>query len=378
MSAIEKTPLGYGLVGCGGFGLFRLEQYASLNDMRVVAVADADAGAAAAASRASGAEACSVDELLRHRDVSIVHIATPPFTHRRLVEQALGAGKHVLCEKPLATSIEDARAMVDAAAAAGRILAVNLIMRYDPLCAAVKEITQGNVLGEPLHAYFENYAKDEPLLPDHWFWNKEKSGGIFIEHAVHFFDLFEWWFGAGRVVSAEQAVRPGIEAVEQVTCTARYGPTVIGQFYHSFTQASRMDRQELRVVYEMGSITMEEWVPSRMHVDAIVSAETLERLQGILFGARTHIVEEYDGAERQAMSRHQTRHVDCRVSMEYDVGMPKLELYGMIIRDLMADQIAAIRDASHARRITEINGLTSLAYASEADAIAQRQHEGVQ
>jgi predicted dehydrogenase len=73
-------------------------------------------------------------------------------------------------------------------------------MRYDPLNQAIARILEAGSLGAPLHAFFENYASDTPLGPGHWFWKPEISGGIFIEHGVHFFDLFRMWFGSGEVV----------------------------------------------------------------------------------------------------------------------------------------------------------------------------------
>ena len=82
------------------------------------------------------------------------------------------------------------------------------MQRYNPLYHAVKALIDSALLGEFLHGYFENYAADEFLTPDHWFWDPAKSGGIFIEHGVHFFDLFEGWLGGGRVVAGHRTLRP--------------------------------------------------------------------------------------------------------------------------------------------------------------------------
>ncbi|GEM_PF-6967214 len=71
---------------------------------------------------------------------------------------------------------------------------------------------------------------------DHWFWDRTKSGGIFIEHGVHFFDMFADWLGGGNGQSAGRVLRPGSGIEEQVYCTARYGHVPVS-FYHGFTQA---------------------------------------------------------------------------------------------------------------------------------------------
>ena len=72
------------------------------------------------------------------------------------------------------------------------------MQRYNPVYDAVDRLIQSGTLGELLHGSFENYASDENLPPEHWFWDRSKSGGIFVEHGVHFFDLFAGWLGPGR------------------------------------------------------------------------------------------------------------------------------------------------------------------------------------
>ena len=62
------------------------------------------------------------------------------------------------------------------------ILPVNLVLRYVPITNIIKEIIQSEILGDPLRAYFENYAIDSNLDKGHWFWDKKQSGGIFVEH----------------------------------------------------------------------------------------------------------------------------------------------------------------------------------------------------
>ncbi len=372
MSGERERPVGYGLVGCGGFGLFCLEQYAGMHGLKRIAVADADAGRARAAAAKSGLEACSVDELLAREDVEIVHVAAPPFTHRELVAKALAAGKHVLCEKPLAVELDGAREMAAAARRAGRVLAVNLIMRYNPLCAALKKIVEERLLGEPLHGFLENYAKDEPLPAGHWFWDREKSGGIFIEHGVHFFDLFSWWLGEGRAVAAQETRRPGTDIVEQVACTAMYGDVPVN-FYHGFHQPARMDRQEMRLLFERGSVSLDEWVPTRARIDAIADRKTLEALRALAPGPEPEVVEEYQGEARKCSGRHKQLEVDGRYLVTLEAGMGKQELYGHVLRALLDDQLAAIADPGHRRRVDESNGVSSLAMAVAADRLARGQ-----
>ena len=156
-----------------------------------------------------------------YRTVELVYISTPPFLHYEQSKLALAAGKHVICEKPLALTVEQADELVGLARRQDRLLVANLMQRYNPLFDIVGQVIDRQPLGEFLHGYFENYASDENLPPEHWFWDREKSGGIFVEHGVHFFDMLTGWLGAGEVVSA-QASRRSDGCEDQVQCTVRY------------------------------------------------------------------------------------------------------------------------------------------------------------
>ena len=367
---------GYGLIGAGRFGQFCVQAYQSLAQLEPIAVADLDHHAAQAAADSLGLIACrDIDQLLARNDIQLVHIATPPFTHPPLVMRALEAGKHVLCEKPLATTLQDAQAMIDLAAKQKRLLAVNLIMRYNPLCEAVKKIIDAQYLGQPLHGFFENDAKDEPLPPDHWFWNRRKSGGIFIEHGVHFFDLFNWWLGPAHVEAAQQSIRPGTDLVEQVNATVRYNNTVLVNFFHSFTQADRMDRQEMRLLFERGTLRLLEWVPTSIQLDALLTGGDLEKLTDLLPDAQVETLATYTGDDRRVTSRHKPCEVDGRYRITASTGMDKPDLYRQVLCSLLTDQITATRDPNHTRRITETNGYTSLATAVAATCLARQANE---
>lgn len=366
------AAIGYALIGGGRFGLFACQQHQALKEVQLRAVADIDLEAARRTAAALGVGAAgTVDDVLARDDVELAYIAAPPWTHCELAEKALRAGKHVLCEKPLALTLKEARAMLDLAQQHGRLLVANLLMRYNPLCEAVKQIIDQRLLGEPLHGFFENYAKDEILPPGHWFWDAQKSGGIFVEHGVHFFDLFRWWLGEAQLESAQAVRRPGADFIEQVQAVWRYEHDVLVNFYHSFTQAERMDRQEMRLVFERGTVQLFEWVPTTVAVDAILPDESLAALQALLPHAVVDPITSYRGEHRRVMSRHKRYEVDGRYRIQAGSGMSKDALYGHIVRALLADQVAALRNPRHVRRVTEANGYDSLQTAAQAQQLAE-------
>ena len=372
---MNQQEIRMAVVGCGGFGLYALQQFTQVPGVKLVGMAGTNRAAAfAAAERFEIPDIQDVDKLLARDDVDLIYIATPPFLHYPQALAALEAGKHVICEKPLAMTLEQAEAMIAVARERKLLLTVNLMQRYNPLFDAVKKLIDSQVLGDVLHGYFENYASDENLPHGHWFWDRAKSGGIFIEHGVHFFDLFAGWLGPGTVVGAGRGVRPGtVPPIEEhVNCTVRYGATVFVNFYHGFHQAGRMDRQELRLVFEMGDVTLFDWVPTHALIHAIVDEAQTLALCELFPGARVDVSATYSPKDRACHGRGKPLDIYQTVELSWGAGTNKSHRYGELLRAMMADQIAWVLDRSHARKITEENGRDSLAAACSADGLTQR------
>jgi predicted dehydrogenase len=367
----KQEQVGLGVIGCGGFGLFAVQQFTQLPGVRLVGMAGSHAEAALAATRRFGVpDVMEIEALLQMPDVDLIYIATPPFLHYPQAMQALQAGKHVLIEKPTALHPAEADEMLAVARKRGLLLATNLMQRYNPLFDSVGELLKRKPLGDLLHAYFENYACDEGLPAEHWFWDRRKSGGIFVEHGVHFFDLFAGWLGPGKVMSAQSCVRPGTIIEDQVQCTVRYGDGVLVNFYHGFTQLGRLDRQELRLVFERGDVRLEEWIPVRAKIHAVVDEADTRTLCELFPGARLDVSAWYSGKDRACSGRHKALEVYQMVEMSYGEGDFKMHRYGELVRFLLADQLAWINDRRHVRKVTEQNGRDALATAVAADRLA--------
>ncbi|MBV8078208.1 MAG: Gfo/Idh/MocA family oxidoreductase [Planctomycetaceae bacterium] len=368
---MDDNLIRLGVIGCGGFGLFALQQFTQVPGVTLVGMAGTHRPAALAAAARFGVEGVDeIDALIGRDDVDLVYIATPPFLHHPQAMAALEAGKHVIIEKPLALTVAQADEMIAAAQRLDRLLVANLMQRYNPLFDIIGRLVERRVLGEVLHGWFENYASDENLPPDHWFWDREKSGGIFVEHGVHFFDLFAGWLGPGKVEAAQVGVRPGTTIEEHVNCTVRYGDFALVNFYHGFHQTGRMDRQELRLVFERGDVTLDDWVPTRARVHAVVDERQTRALCDLFPKARLDVTVPYGGKYRACRGRDQDIDAYQLIELSYGEGRQKSHLYGELLRSMMADQIAWVRDRGHRRVATEVNGRDSLATACEADALA--------
>ncbi len=369
---MNTESLRIGAIGAGGFGLFALQQFLQAPGVRLVAIAGTHREAALAMARRFGVnDVGEVDALLANPEVDLVYIATPPFLHYPQARAALEAGKHVICEKPLALTVAQADELLALAKTRDLLCIANLMQRYNPLFDAALALIESRALGECLHGWFENYASDEGLGAEHWFWDREKSGGIFIEHGVHFFDLFEGWLGGGEVVAAQRVLRPGSGIEEQVQCTVRYVSGALVNFHHGFTQPSRLDRQEFRLLFEHGELTLEEWVPVRARIRAAVNEEQTRTLMELFPDSRLDVLKTYGGRDRAARGRFKDLDLSQQIELHHALGDDKMRRYCELLRALFDDQLAWLRDRTHVRKVTERNGRDSLAMAAAATRLAE-------
>jgi predicted dehydrogenase len=167
---------------------------------RLTRVADRSAEAAGEAALRLDAEAAaaSAEEMIADADVDVVHICTPNATHAPLARLALEHGKAVVCEKPLATSVEDARALVDAAQARTAVTAVPFVYRFHPL---VREVRARIAAGEAGRVWLVHgsYLQDWLSRGTDTNWRMDpKLGGVsraFGDIGVHWCDLMEFTTG---------------------------------------------------------------------------------------------------------------------------------------------------------------------------------------
>ena len=367
----DAEPLGLGLIGCGAFGLFCLDAYGKIDCVKAAAVADVRTEVAKSFGRDFSVPAYEDPrELIANESVQIVHIATPPSSHHELVLAAAAAGKHVLCEKPLAMNLAQASEMLAAAAASGTIAPVNFVLRYNMVTRTVKRIIDSGLMGQVLTARLTNGASDSMLSPDHWFWDKEVSGGIFVEHGVHFFDFYNCLLGAGSVIDANTEIRGGTTQEDRVMCTVRHDCGAIVNHYHGFDQPAMMDRTTHHMVCELGDIRIDGWIPLELAIDAVVDDSGAEQLLDICPGAQIDVIETFAPEMGTLPSRGVKRKVTQRMRLHYVPQADKQTAYADSVRDLLVDQVAYIRDNTHRREIDESNGRDALALAEQACKLA--------
>jgi len=205
----ELRPIRVGIIGSGGIAQARhIPGYQKLEKTEVVAVCDtSDMVAKQAAERFDIPFVfTNYCEMLEKVELDAVSVCTPNYLHRDPTIAALRAGKHVLCEKPLAINAREGKEMVEAARKAGKKLMVGYNWRFQPEAQILKRFTDDGKIGEIYYTRVQ--ALRRRGIPG-WgvFGQKEKQGGgCLIDIGVHFLDLALYLMGHPQPVSASGLV----------------------------------------------------------------------------------------------------------------------------------------------------------------------------
>lgn len=246
-----RSRLRIGVIGAGTIAVgAHLPAILRLRDrLELVAVADVRAGAAQEAADRFGAAAAYTDtqELLDRSDIDAVVICTPEFLHAEQTLAAAAAGKHVLCEKPMAATVAEADAMLDACRRAGVRLMIGHSRRFTPRYQRIREAIDRGDIGEvrlvrenerrPIAMYTAQAGWSGYWAPDAgggnarpWLEQAAYSQGAALTNAVHEMDLIRWFVGAEAVsVYAESRITdPNAEVPDFITASIRFANGALG------------------------------------------------------------------------------------------------------------------------------------------------------
>jgi len=188
------SQIGFGVIGCGRISEAHLQALDKLPDGRFVCGADLNAASAQKQVEKHGADEWVTDyrELLAMPEVDAVIVCVPTFLHSEVVCAAAAAGKHVLCEKPIAMAMEDAVRMTEACREADVRFMIGFVRQFSSEWLKMREIVQSGRIGRPV---IWRHTTAIRLPPLRWFVDREKGGGPFIDGAVHDYDFARSMFG---------------------------------------------------------------------------------------------------------------------------------------------------------------------------------------
>jgi len=221
-----------GIIGAGRMGRVHAESLGKLRDKaEVVGFVDISPKAAQEFAAKYPIRAYpSTDELLAVPSLDAVVIATPTPTHAEIALQALKAGKHVFCEKPLARTLAQGRALLAAVQATDRVFAVGFVRRQSWASRELRRLLEQGKIGTPrivrVHLLFTAFKR----LWGDWFADFWASGGVTLDMLAHHLDQLNWYFGKVSRVSAEGWLmdRRFAEPMDYISASLRFESGLIG------------------------------------------------------------------------------------------------------------------------------------------------------
>ncbi len=245
---LRGACIGYGFISQGGHcPSYRLRSDDS-GDFEIVAVADVSSARRSAAAKAFPAARIYDNwrELLEleSRNLDFVDITTPPYAHAEIAHAALDAGLHVLCEKPLAATVEEAQALVRHATRAKRVLFPCHNYRHAPVVKAVRSVLSQDIIGPVRLATLQTFRPTHAKGVAEWRpdWRRERkysAGGIAMDHGSHTFYLaFEWMRSYPTSVTAKATTLGDFDTEDNFSCTLTF-PTGIATAHLTWTAGAR-------------------------------------------------------------------------------------------------------------------------------------------
>jgi myo-inositol 2-dehydrogenase / D-chiro-inositol 1-dehydrogenase len=238
--------VGVGLVGCGFVGQLHAEAFSLSTSASVRAVASRSADRAAEFAARWRIPAWHTDyrELVARADVDLVCVAAPNWLHRDIVVAAAAAGKHVICEKPLARTLQEADEMIAACRTAGVKLMYAEELCFAPKYVRAKELADEGALGE---VYLVRQSEQHYGPHSDWFWDPDLAGGgALMDMGCHGIEFARWVFGKPPACSASAEVGTFVHhqrtrAEDHAIVTLRFGDRRTALIEASWAKPGGMD-----------------------------------------------------------------------------------------------------------------------------------------
>jgi UDP-N-acetyl-2-amino-2-deoxyglucuronate dehydrogenase len=250
--------MNFAIIGCGHIGRRHAEHCGSLG--RLVAVCDIDRDRADHLGAVSQAKAYTdIGELLEEeKGLDLVAICTPNGLHARHSIQALQAGFHVLCEKPMALHVTDCEQMIAAAGSAKKELFIVKQNRFNPPVVAVKELLDNDRLGRISSVQVNCcWHRGPRYYQDSWHGSKDLDGGILYTQFSHFIDLLYWMIGEVKEVAAftgNFTHAGSIEFGDTGVACLRFGNGALGSIHFTINSFRENMEGSLTIVAEKGTV----------------------------------------------------------------------------------------------------------------------------
>lgn len=184
------------LIGCGRAGMIHARNYKNkIEGAKIVACVDAVEAAAKSAAEELGVEKVYTDyhDILDDKEIDAVVVVAPTDLHEQIVIDCANAGKHIFCEKPMAMTVEECDAMIEACERNNVKLQIGFMRRYDASFREAKAMLDAGAIGELVQVHSNTRG---PSKPRPWMYDIKKSNGILAEVNSHDIDAVRWMAGS--------------------------------------------------------------------------------------------------------------------------------------------------------------------------------------
>jgi predicted dehydrogenase len=191
--------LRFGFIGLGAMGLSHVHSVGTLcSDTAEVSALCAmnDANVEKALAEAPRAKVFKRKSDLIQSPLDAIFVSTPNFTHAKLAEEILEAGKHLYLEKPIGITREECYRMLELAERTNRIVMVGHELRYSPFFQKIKDLISAGEVGRPRMVWTREFRGPFQKKSGDWIQDQQKSGGCLVDKNCHHFDLMNWWAGS--------------------------------------------------------------------------------------------------------------------------------------------------------------------------------------
>ena len=215
------------VVGAGTMGSVHARAYAGMADVELVGIVDVrkDVGTALAKELSTGWFA-SLEDLLKSQKPDIADICVPTDLHPGYVATCAERGMQVICEKPIARTLKEARGMIDVCAKNKVRLFVGHVVRFFPEYRRARELINANEIGTPATA-FAMRGGGFPRAWEDWYADPARSGTLLVDLMIHDFDFLRWTFGEVERVYAKSLLGRGLTAIDHAFVSLRFASGLV-------------------------------------------------------------------------------------------------------------------------------------------------------
>ena len=191
-----------GLIGLGGMGFCHFNCYKKMADVEVV-VADIRVDMAKEKINDESIPVyASFEEMIEKENPDFIDVCSPSYMHTDMTVYALEHGKHVLCEKPMSVSSDEAKRMIEAKEKSGKLLMTAHVVRFMSPYVYLKSVVDSGELGKPVHVIMHRLSEVPRWSWENWMLDEKKSGHVTLDLSVHDIDFAQYVFGQPKSVSA--------------------------------------------------------------------------------------------------------------------------------------------------------------------------------